>query len=129
MNQYKKRITIIRYLLAQKRDQSNKFRIGKDSYDLKKIPEEEFVRELDFLSKEQLIKCSSPGKHPSGDLTNWREIELLPDILTYEKKTKSERRDERRNRFRIFREWATLIISIAALALSIYSIWLQNVGP
>ncbi len=122
----KRRLAIVRFLLSQDRDQKNIVKVGKSKYTLKHISEEDFVRELDLMEKDQLIRCSSPVFNPSADLTNWREIVLLPPIFQYEKDMKDKKQEVSRKQFQTIREWLALAISIVALAVSIYSIWLQH---
>ena len=123
-----KRQRVIDYIFKQKVNQNNKFKIRKEDYYLKKVSEEEFVKEIDLLAKEGIIKVVCHVKHPTVDLTNWREIELLVSPNEYKKKIQKERRIERREHLRTIREWITLIIAIAGLVLSIFSIYLQYNG-
>jgi hypothetical protein len=91
------------------------------------IGEEEFIKILSILEVERLIEVNFPTgrKNLQYSIT----VKLFEPIINYFSNKKIHAKKSRRELFNEIRAWITLLISICAFALSIYSLYLQYAQP
>lgn len=115
---------MLTYLLATEQRKPNEVCFGTENYnDIRGITKSEFIRILDNLEKDNLVSTHFYGHR---DISTMCEVSILSGGLHYFEKKKSDQISNRRSKGTIVREWITIIISVIALILSAYSIYLQQ---
>lgn len=123
MSKLTKEEIMLKYLLTAEQRKPNEVCFGTENYnDIKEIAKSEFVKILDNLEKDNLVSTYFYGHH---DTSSMCEITVLSGGIHYFEHKKSEQKSNRRVKGTIIREWITIVISVIALILSVFSIYLQ----
>lgn len=123
MSKLTKEEIMLKHLLIAEQRKPNKVCFGTENYNgIKGIAKSEFVKILDNLEKDNLVSTYFYGRH---DTSTMCEITLLSGGIHYFENKKREQKANRRVKETIIREWITIVISVIALILSVFSIYLQ----
>lgn len=88
------------------------------------LSENEIMKQLYQLEKEEYIKILAKSVH--HDLSRYAEVELFPKCTNYFENKEKQKKQERHAKWdRVFSRVA-IILSIFALLLSGFSVWLQH---
>lgn len=119
---------VIRFILSLDRKVENQIAtvsVNRDDFNQsrlsKKMSESDFVKCLDLLETNKLIKTKKRSCEglQCKDLTYYIEIEFDGGIFGYLQNKKQKRRTKIVNIFKEIRAWATFIIAVIGLILSI----------
>ena len=124
---------VIKYLLSIDREYPNNqiqvsvSRKGFADSMIAFLGEDELFNQLSILQTEGYITVKNRTGHK--DLRYYIDVVLHEQLINYFTNKKIQSKKSRREFFNEIRAWITLLISICAFALSIYSLYLQYAQP